>query len=126
MSKHLNNDQKVKILLANAKHKGPSSISKELKIPKHTIDNFIKRYQNRGTIVNNYKANKPNSIDARTERRLVRTTLANRRATSRLLKEMLELDCSERAIRNVLKKNGIHARMPLQKPSLNAKQHRWQ
>ena len=111
MGKHINFDVKTNILILDAKGKGPSSISKQLKMPKMTVYNFIKRVKNRGTVYNNYHGgNKPLSIDKRTERHLVRTALANRRYTTRKLKEMLELDCDLKTIRNYFKKNDIRAR----------------
>ena len=122
MGKHLDFDQKTKILLLNTKLVGPSAIAKTMKLPKSTIINFINRYEITGTVYNNYKANKPKKIDDRMARRLARVAIANRRATTQKLKELLELDCDLKTIRNSLKKSGIRARRPLKKPGLNKAQ----
>ena len=120
MEKHLDYDQKAKILVLNAQKRGLSSISKMLKIPKQTIHSFLNAMKKRGTIYNNHIANNPQSIAQRTERRLLRLAIQNRRATSRQLKEMLELDCDPRTIRNALKKHGFQSRRPRKKPALSA------
>jgi transposase len=123
MGKHINYDQKTNILILQTQKKGPSAIAKELKLPKSTIFNFLKRYQKRGTVYNNYHGgNKPKSIDERTERRLVRNAISNRRKTTRQLKDMLDLECDIRTIRNTLKRNQIRPRRPRKKPSLDKNQ----
>ena len=124
MGKHMNYDDKAKILIQNAKGYGPSAISKSLKIPKQTIHDFLKRYKKTESILNNYQANKPKSFDERTERRICRYTIAHRRKTTRQIKELLELDCDLKTIRNVLKKNGIRARRPRKKPALDDNQRK--
>ena len=101
---------------------GPSAIAKELKIPRQTLSNFLQRYQTRDKLENNYKINKPRSLNERDERRQVRLCIANRRATSKMLQQMLDIDCTAKTIRNALKRHGFRARRPQKKPALDDKQ----
>ena len=110
MGKHMGDNTKAKILVARVLWKKPAAISKEVKRPRKIVEIFLGRYDQRDSIYNNYSANKPKAMDERTERRLCRTTLNNRRATARQLKIMLELTCSPQTIRQTLKRNEIHAR----------------
>ena len=122
MGKHMGADTKAKILVKRAQGLNSSAISKNVERPRQTIEKFLKRYDIRNTLYNNYRANKPRAFDERTERLLCRTALKNRRATARQLKDMLQLTCSTECIRQTLKKNGICARRLLKKPALNKKQ----
>ena len=77
MGKHLGADTKCKILMARTKGMNPYAISKEIKRLVKTIENFIKRYDLRGTIKNNYQANKPKAIDNKTARNICRIAFQN-------------------------------------------------
>ena len=124
MGKHMGYDTKAKILIQNAKKHYLKSISKIVKRPKQTVFNFLQRYNLRQSIHNNYQSNKPRVFDDRSERRLVRLALGNRRATTKQLKEMLGISASESSIRLALKRNGVTQCRPIKKPLLKKEQKR--
>ena len=88
------------------------------------VSTFLKQYDARGTLNNNYKgnSNKKKALTERDIRNLIRLALANRRAPVSQLCEWLGVNVSDTTIRNALKANGINARRPVKKPRLSKEQ----
>ena len=63
MGKHMGDNTKAKILVARALGKKPAAISKEVKRPRKTVENFLGRYDQRDSIYNIYSANKSKAMD---------------------------------------------------------------
>lgn len=120
MGKHMDDDEKCKILIEEAKGTSLKEICRIVKRKRQTISNFLQRYKTRETIHNDYKANKPRVFTERTERHLCRLALGNRRASVSQLGTMLGISASSRSIRRALKRHGICQRHPRKKPALDA------
>ena len=118
MGRHMGSDTKCKIMVLHTGKKGITSISKIVHRPKATIGNFIKRYELRSSLKNDYKSNKPKALQARTLRRLARLALNNRKLTARQLCDLIDTTASPQTIRNQLRKMGIRSRRPIKKPKL--------
>ena len=72
-------------------------IAKKLKISLCAVQNILKKKEETGKVADRQRSGRPRATSAREDRALVRLSLSNRRASSKLLKRDLE-DCSTTSI----------------------------
>ena len=80
------------------------------------------RFQMTGSVENQPGKGRKRTTTPRTDRRIIRLSLNDRKATSNEIKRMLDLKVSNRTVRRRLVCAGLRARIPRIKPFLNFKQ----
>ena len=100
-------------------------IPKKLKISLCAVQNILKKKEETGKVADRQRSGRPRATSAREDRTLVRLSLSNRRASSKLLKRDLE-DCSTtsistRTVRRRLFMAGLKGCVAAKKPMLTAR-----
>lgn len=80
------------------------------------------RFQLTGSVENQAGRGRKRSTTPKTDRRIIRLSLRNRKATSKDIKRILDVEVSDRTIRRRLVLAGLRARIPRKKPFLNVRQ----
>ncbi len=104
--------------------KGYKAISKALGLHRTTVRAIIHTWRKLGTVVNLPRSGRPTKITPRVQRRLIQEVIKELRTTSKELQASLasiKVSVHDSTIRKRLGKNGIHGRVPRQKPLLTKK-----
>ncbi len=104
--------------------KGYKAISKALGLQRTTVRAIIHKWRKLGTVLNLPRSGLPIKITPRAQRRLIQEVIKEPRTTSKELQASLasiKVSVHDSTIRKRLGKNGIHERVPRQKPLLTKK-----
>jgi len=104
--KQLTDFQKGEIVALSAA-KNASNISHELNVPRKTVDNFLRRYQKRGSIENLPRPGRPRSTSVTGDRWLARVAMIETRLPLQELKSICNIPISMRTIQRRLKERDI-------------------
>ncbi len=100
------------------------SISKALGLQWTTVRSIIHKWRKLGTVVNLPRSGRPTKITPKAQRWLIQEVIKEPRTTSKELQASLasiKVSVHDSTIRKRLGKNGIHGRVPRQKPLLTKK-----
>ncbi len=104
--------------------KGYKAISKALGLQRSTVRAIIHKWRKLGTVVNLPRSGRPTKITSRAQWRLIHEIIKEPRTTSKELQASfasIKVSVHDSTIRRRLGKNGIHGRVPRQKPLLTKK-----
>ncbi len=104
--------------------KGYKAISKALGLQRSTVRAIIHKWRKLGTVVNLPRSGRPTKITSRAQWRLIHEVIKEPRTTSKELQASfasIKVSVHDSTIRKRLGKNGIHGRVPRQKPLLTKK-----
>ncbi len=104
--------------------KGYKAISKALGLQRTMVRAIIHKWRKLGTVVNLPRSGRPTKINPRGQRQLIQEVIKDMRTTSKELEASLasiKVSVHDSTIRKRLGKNGIHGRVPRQKPFLTKK-----
>jgi len=104
--KQLTDFQKGEIVALSAA-KNPSNIGHELNVPRKTVDNFLRRYQKRGSMENLPWPGRPRSTSVTGDRWLARVAMTETRLPLQELKSICNIPISTRTIQRRLKERDI-------------------
>ncbi len=120
-SKYIQEQMRNNIVDMYQSGKGYNAISKALGLQRTTVRAIIHKWRKHGTVVNLPRSGQPTKITPRAQRRLIHD---EPRTTSKELQASLasiKVSVHDSTIRKRLVKNGIHERVPRQKPLLTKK-----
>ncbi len=123
-SKEIQEQMRNKIVDMYQSGKGYKPISKSLGLQRTTIRAIIHKWRKLGTVVNLPRSGRPTKITPRAQRQLIQEVIKEPRTTSKELQASLDsikVSVHDSTIRKRLGKNGIHGRVPRQKPLLTKK-----
>ena len=123
-SKEIQEQMRNKIVDMYQSGKGYKAISKALGLQQTTVRAIIHKWRKLGTVVNLPRSGRPTKITPRAQRRLIQEVIEEPRTTSKELQASLasiKVSVHDSTIRKRLGKNGIHGRVPRQKPLLTKK-----
>ncbi|KAK3559328.1 hypothetical protein QTP86_012756, partial [Hemibagrus guttatus] len=104
--------------------KGYKAISKALGLPRTTVRAIIYKWRKHGTVENLPRSGRPTKITPRVQRQLIQEVTKDPTTTSKELQASLasvKVSVHDSTIRKRLGKNGLHGRVPRQKPLLSKK-----
>ena len=104
--------------------KGYKAISKALGLQRTTVRAIIHKWRKFGTVVNLPRSGRPTNITPRAQQRLIQEVTKEPTTTSKELQASLasvKVSVHDSTLRKRLGKNGIHGRVPRQKPLLTKK-----
>ncbi len=104
--------------------KGYTAISKALGLQRTTVRAIIHKWRKLGTVVNLPRSGRPTKITPKAQWRHIQEVIKEPRTTSKELQASLasiKVSVHDSTIRKRLGKNGIHGRVPGQKPLLTKK-----
>ncbi|KAK3569864.1 hypothetical protein QTP86_006729 [Hemibagrus guttatus] len=104
--------------------KGYKAISKALGLPQTTVIAIIYKWRKHGTVENLPRSGRPTKITPRVQRQLIQEVTKDPTTTSKELQASLasvKESVHDSTIRKRLGKNGLHGRVPRQKPMLSKK-----
>ncbi len=104
--------------------KGYKANSKPLRLQRTTVRAMIHKWRKLVTVVNLPRSGRPTKITRRAQRQLIQEVIKEPRTTSKELQASLasiKVSVHDSTIRKRLGKNGIHGRVPRQKPLLTKK-----
>ncbi len=123
-SKEIEEQMRNKIVGMYQSGKGYKAISKALGLQWTTVRAIIHKWRKLGTAVNLPRSGRPTKITPRAQRRLIQEVIKEPRTTSKELQASLAsitVSVHDSTIRKRLGKNGIHGKVPRQKPLLTKK-----
>ncbi len=123
-SKEIQEQMRNKIVDMYQSGKGYKAISKALGFQRTTVRAIIHKWRKLGTVVNLPRSGWLTKITPRAQRRLIQEVIKEPRTTSKELQASLasiKVSVHDSTIRKRLGKNGIHGRVPRQKPLLTKK-----
>ncbi len=123
-SKEIQKQLRNKTVDMNQSGKVYKAISKALGLQRTTVRAIIHKWRKLGTVVNLPGSGLPTKITPRAQRRLIQMVIKEPRTTSKELQASLasiKVSVHDSTIRKRLGKNGIHRRVPRQKPLLTKK-----
>ncbi len=123
-SKEIQEKMRNKIIDMYQSGKGYKAISKALELQRTTVRAIIHKWRKLGTVVNLPRSGRPTKITPRVQWRLIQEVIKEPRTTSKELQASLasiKVSVHDSTIRKRLGKNGIHGRVPRQKPLLTKK-----
>ncbi len=123
-SKEIQEQMRNKIVDMYQSGKGYKANSKALGLQRTTVRAIIHKWRKLGTAVNLPRSGRPTKITPRAQRRLIQEVIKEPITTSKELQASLasiKVSVHDSTIRKRLGKNGIHGRVPRQKPLLTKK-----
>ncbi len=123
-SKEIQEQMRNKIVGMYQSGKGYKAISKALGLQRTTVRAIIHKWRKLGTLVNLPRSGRSTKITPRAQRQLIQEVIKEPRTTSKELQASLasiKVSVHDSTIRKRLDKNGIHGRVPRQKPLLTKK-----
>ncbi len=120
-SKEIQEQMRNKIVDMYQSGKGYKAISKALGLQRTTVRSIIHKWRKLGTVVNLPRSERPTKITPRAQWWLIQEVIQEPRATSKELQASLasvKVSVHDSTIRKRLGKNGIHEKVPRQKPLL--------
>ncbi len=123
-SKQIQEQMRNKIVDMYQSGKGYKAISKAFGLQQTTVRAIIHKWRKLGTVVNLPRSGRPTKITPRAQWRLIQEVIKEPRTTSKQLQASLasiKVSVHDSTIRKRLGKNGIHGRVPRQKPLLTKK-----
>jgi len=105
--KELTDLQKGEILALDAEHESQRKMSKKLKIPRQTIQNFLQRFKKRGTHENLPRSGRPHITTKTQDQELCHTALSQPRIKHNRLLKLLKLNISISTLRRRLRMDHI-------------------
>ncbi len=123
-SKEIQEQMRNKIVDMYQSGKGYKVISKALGLQRTMVRAIIHKWRKLGTVVNLPRSGRPTKITPRAPQRLIHEVIKEPRTTSKELQASLasiKVSVHDSTIRKRLGKNGIHGRVPRQKPLLTKK-----
>ncbi len=126
-SKQIQEQMRNKIVDMYQSGKGYKAISKAFGLQRTTVRAIIHKWRKLGTVVNLPRSGRPTKITPRAQWRLIQEVIKEPRTTSKQLQASLasiKVSVHDSTIRKRLGKNGIHGRVPRQKPLLTKRTQR--
>ncbi len=123
-SKEIQEQMRNKIVDMYQSGKGYKAISKASGLQRTTVRAIIHKWRKLGTVVNLPRSGRPTKITPRAQRWLKQEVIKEPRTTSKELQASLasiKVSVHDSTIRKKLGKNGMHGRVPRQKPLLTKK-----
>ncbi len=123
-SKEIQEQMRNKIVDMYQSGKGNKAISKALGLQRTTVRAIIHKWRKLVTVLNLPRSGWPTKITPRSQWRLIQEVIKEPRTTSKELQASLasiKVSVHDSTIRKRLGKNGIHGRVPRQKPLLTKK-----
>ncbi len=120
-SKEIQEQMRNKIVDMYQSGKGYKAISKALGLQRTTVRAIIHKWRKLGTVVNLPRSERPTKITPRAQWWLIQEVIKEPRTTSKELQASLasiKVSVHDSTIRKRLGKNGIHEKVPRQKPLL--------
>ncbi len=120
-SKEIQEQMRNKIVDMYQSGKGYKAISTALRLQRTTVRAFIHKWRKLGTVVNLPRSERPTKITPRAQWWLIQEVIKEPRTTSKELQASLasvKVSVHDSTIRKTLGKNGIHEKVPRQKPLL--------
>ncbi len=120
-SKEIQEQTRNKIVDMYQSGKVYKAISKDLGLQRTTVRAIIHKWRKLGTVVNLPRSGRPTKITPKAQQRLIQEVIKEPRTTSKELQASLssiKVSVNDSTIRKRLGKNGIHGRVPRQKPLL--------
>ena len=106
--KQLTDLQKGEILALNGENQSQRKIAKKLKIPRPTIEGFLRRFKSRGTHENLSRSGRPHVTTENQDRDLCNAAMSQPDIKHKRLRQLLNLNISIRTLRRRLR--GEHIR----------------
>ncbi len=123
-SKEIQEQMRNKIVDMYQSGKGYKAMSKALGLQRTMVRAIIHKWRKLGTVVNLPRSGRPTKITPRAQWQLIQEVIKEPRTTSKELQASLasiKVNVHDSTIRKRLGKNGIHRRVPRQKPLLTKK-----
>ncbi len=120
-SKEIQEQMRNNIVDMYQSRKGYKAIPKALELQRTTVRAIIHKWRKLVTVVNLARSGRPMKITPRAQRRLIQEVIKEPRTTSKELQASIKVSVHDSTIRKRLGKNGIHGRVPRQKPLLTKK-----
>uniref|UniRef100_A0A3B1IFP7 Transposase Tc1-like domain-containing protein n=1 Tax=Astyanax mexicanus TaxID=7994 RepID=A0A3B1IFP7_ASTMX len=120
-SKELSVDLKKRIIDLNKSGKSLGAISKQLQVPRATVQTIIRKYKVHGTVVSLPRSGRKRKLSHAAERRLVRMVKSQPRITKKQVCKDLEADgtqVSVSTVKRVLHRHGLRGCRARKKPLL--------
>ena len=94
-------------------------IARELGLSRNTVHRWVVRFQETGRVDNNPRSGAPRVTTAQQDQELLETVRRQPVTNARALHRELQLDCSDRTVRNRLNEFGLYHRTPATKERLS-------
>ncbi|KAK3523620.1 hypothetical protein QTP70_002743 [Hemibagrus guttatus] len=123
-SKEIQKEMREKVIEIYQSGKGYKAISKALGLPRTTVRAIIYKWRKHGTVENLPRSGQPTRITPRAQRQLIQEVTKDPTTTSKELQASLasvKVSVHDSTIRKRRGKNGLHGRVPRQKPLLSKK-----
>ncbi len=123
-SKEIQEQMRNKLVDMYQSGKGYKAIFKALELQRTTVRAIIHKWRKLVTVVNLLRSGRPTKITPRAQRRLIQEVIKEPRTTYKELQvslALIKVSVHDSTIRKRLGKNGIHGRVPRQKPLLTKK-----
>ncbi|KAK1802565.1 hypothetical protein P4O66_004221 [Electrophorus voltai] len=123
-SKEIQEQMIHKVIKIHRSGKGYKAISKALGLQQTTVRAIIHKWRKHGTVVNLPRSGRLTKITPRMQQRLIQEVTKDPTTTSKELQASLasiKVSVHDSIIRKRLGKNGLHGRVPRQKPLLSKK-----